>query len=120
MKRSLEDLIRAILKFRDERDWEQFHTPKDLAAAIAIESAELQERFLWKSPDEITADLTDDAKRAKVVDELADVLIFTLLLADRLDVAVDKAIYMKLAANALKYPISKSKGTAKKYDELPP
>ena len=118
MRRALDDLIHDIVKFRDERDWKQFHTPKDLAAAIAIESAELQERFLWKSNAEITADLADPAKRKKVVEELADVLIFTLLLADGLEVPVEEAIRQKLAANALKYPVAKSKGSAKKYDEL--
>lgn len=120
MNRSLAALIQDIVKFRDERDWKQFHTPKDLAAAIAIESAELQERFLWKSETDIAADLADPAKRDKVVEELADVLIFTLLLADRLDVPVDEAIRKKLAANALKYPVAKSKGTAKKYTEFHP
>jgi dCTP diphosphatase len=120
MKRSLDDLIRDILKFRDERDWEQFHTPKDLAAAIAIESAELQERFLWKSEAQISADLADPAKREKVIQEMADVLIFTLLLADRLGVSVDQAILRKLALNAEKYPVAQSRGTARKYDELLP
>lgn len=120
MKSSIGDLINEIVKFRDERDWRQFHTPKDLAAAIAIESAELQERFLWKSESDITADLADPVKRDKVVEELADILIYALLLADRLDVPVDQAILTKLAANALKYPVAASRGNAKKYDELPP
>ena len=120
MKRSLSDLISDIVKFRDERDWRQFHTPKDLAAAIAIESAELQERFLWKSEAEITADLADPAKRQLVVEEVADVLMFALLLADRLNIPVEEAIQQKLVANALKYPVAQSKGSAKKYTELNP
>ncbi len=118
MKQALDGLIAEIIKFRDERDWKQFHTPKDLAAAIAIESAELQERFLWKSEAEIANDLALPAKRAKVVEELADVLIFTLLLAERLEVDVEKAVREKLKANAVKYPVAQSKGTAKKYTEL--
>jgi len=118
MKRALDDLIHEIVQFRDERDWKQFHTPKDLAAAIAIESSELQERFLWKSEAQIAADLADSAKRQKVVDELADILIFALSLADRLDVDVEQAVRQKLAENALKYPVARSKGTAAKYTEL--
>ena len=75
-------------RFRDARDWSQFHTPKNLAAAIAIEAAELQERFLWKTDKEIDRDLKDAAKRDAVVEEVADILLFALLLADRLDIDV--------------------------------
>jgi|GEM_PF-1619682 len=76
----------AVARFRDDRDWSQFHTPKNLAAAIAIEAAELQERFLWKTDQEITETLADPAGRAGVVEELADVFMFALLMADRLEI----------------------------------
>lgn len=118
VKQALEGLMVDIIRFRDERDWKQFHTPKDLAAAIAIESAELQEKFLWKDKPQIADELADPARRQKVVEELADVMIFALLLADCLDVDVEKAIRAKLSTNALKYPVAKAKGTAKKYTEL--
>jgi len=74
---SLEALMSAICRFRDDRDWAQFHTPKNLAAAIAIEAAELQERFLWQANAEVDSDLTDTAKLAAVADEIADVVILT-------------------------------------------
>ena len=113
-----EPLLVLLRKFRDDRDWKQFHNPKDLAAAIAIEAGELQEHFLWKSKDEVAADLAAPAKRQEVVDELADVLICGLLLADFLGVDIDEAVRVKTAANARKYPVSKARGTARKYTEL--
>jgi NTP pyrophosphatase (non-canonical NTP hydrolase) len=111
-------LLGEILEFRDARDWKQFHTPKNLSAAIAIEAAELQEHFLWKTDDEVLVALSDPDKRNKVAEELADVIIFTLLLAERLDVDIDTVVRGKIRKNADKYPVKKSKGTAKKYTEL--
>lgn len=113
-----EPLLELLRTFRDDRDWKQFHHPKDLAAAIAIEAGELQEQFLWKTNDEVATDLLVPARRQAVVDELADVLICTLLLADRLGVDIDTAVREKTAANAKKYPVSKARGTARKYTEL--
>jgi len=113
-----EPLLELLRKFRDDRDWKQFHNPKDLAAAIAIEAGELQEHVLWKAKDEVAADLVAPAKRQEVVDELADVLICALLLADCLGVDIDEAVRTKTAANARKYPVSKARGTARKYTEL--
>lgn len=113
-----EPLLELLRKFRDDRDWGQFHNPKDLAAAIAIEAGELQEHFLWKTTDEVAADLAAPGRRQAVVDELADVLICALLLADCLGVDIDAAVRSKTAANARKYPVSKAKGTARKYTEL--
>lgn len=113
-----EPLLALLRTFRDDRDWKQFHHPKDLAAAIAIEAGELQERFLWKTNDEVAADLATPSRRQAVVDEVADVLICTLLLADRLGIDIDEAVRRKTAANAKKYPVSKAKGTARKYTEL--
>ena len=113
-----EPLLALLRTFRDDRDWKQFHNPKDLAAAIAIEAGELQEHFLWKTADEVSADLARPARRRAVVDEVADILICTLLLADCLGIDIDKAVRAKTAANARKYPVAKARGTARKYTEL--
>jgi len=118
MKRGWHSLLQEILKFRDQRDWKQFHTPKDLAAAIAIEAAELQEHFLWKSDLEVQAALRNAGKRNRVSEELADVVIFTLLLANELDVDIDAVVRQKLQTNEKKYPVEKARGTHKKYTEL--
>ena len=115
---TLADLVAAVCRFRDERDWSQFHTPKNLAAATAIEAAELQERFLWKTDAEVDRDLADAAKRAGVADEIADVVMFTMLLADRLGIDLAEAIAAKLAANEQKYPVNLARGNARKYTEL--
>jgi NTP pyrophosphatase (non-canonical NTP hydrolase) len=115
---SWQALSAEVRRFRDARDWAQFHTPKNLAAAIAIEAAELQEQFLWKTDKEIDRDIADGPKRAAVIDEIADVLMFALLLADRLEVDVAKAITHKLAANERKYPVALARGNARKYTEL--
>jgi NTP pyrophosphatase (non-canonical NTP hydrolase) len=115
---TLADLVAAVCRFRDERDWAEFHTPKNLAAATAIEAAELQERFLWKTDAEVDRDLADAAKRAGVADEIADVVMFAMLLADRLGIDLAEAITAKLAANEKKYPVNLARGNARKYTEL--
>jgi len=115
---SWQALMAEARRFRDARDWSQFHTPKNLAAAIAIEAAELQERFLWKTDKEVDRDLKDAAKRDAVVEEVADILLFALLLADRLDIDVGTAIADKLVANERKYPVALARGNARKYTEL--
>lgn len=109
MKES-EEIIQALLKFRNERDWEQFHNPKDLALAISIESAELLELFLWKNAVE--------ANTEKVKEELADIFSFAFLLAEKYGFDVKDIVLEKIIKNGEKYPVLKSKGTAKKYDEL--
>jgi NTP pyrophosphatase (non-canonical NTP hydrolase) len=106
----IQEIISELKKFRDERDWEQFHNPKDLALAINIEAAELLELFLWKN--------AEDANKEKVKQELADVLSFALLLADKYDLDVKQIILDKIKLNGEKYPVDKAKGTAKKYNEL--
>ncbi len=111
-------LLEKLREFRDARDWQQFHHPKDLAAAIAIEAGELQECFLWKTNAEIESELAKAKTFGNVVDELADVLIFVLLLADRLGIDVNHAVLAKIEANARKYPVSKAKGRSQKYTEL--
>jgi dCTP diphosphatase len=115
---TLAEIVAAVRRFRDDRDWAQFHTPKNLAAAIAIEAAELQERFLWKTDVEVDQDLADAAKLAGVADEIADVVMFAMLLADRLGIDLAEAITTKLAANERKYPVKLARGNARKYTEL--
>jgi NTP pyrophosphatase (non-canonical NTP hydrolase) len=106
----MDQIILELLKFRNERDWEQFHNPKDLALAISIESAELLELFLWKQAEE--------ADTEKVKEELADIFSFAFLLAEKFGFDVNEIVLEKIKKNGEKYPIDKSKGTAKKYDEL--
>jgi NTP pyrophosphatase (non-canonical NTP hydrolase) len=108
--KSLQDLILSLKKFRDERDWKQFHNSKDLALAISIEAAELNELFLWKNSEDVNVD--------QLKDELADVLAFAFLLADKHDLDIEEIVRTKLKKNELKYPIDRAKGTAKKYNEL--
>ena len=106
----IRELTESLLKFRDQRDWAQFHNPKDLALALNIEAGELLEAFLWKSSEE--------ADSEKVREELADVFAFAFLLAEKYDFDVKEIIQEKIEKNALKYPVSKAKGIAKKYTEL--
>jgi NTP pyrophosphatase (non-canonical NTP hydrolase) len=102
-----------LVKFRDERNWSQFHNTKDLALAISIEAAELNELFLWKSTEEC-----ENVDRNKLKEELADVFAFALLLAGKHGFDVKEIVLEKIKKNGEKYPIDKAKGTAKKYDEL--
>lgn len=106
----MKEVIDQLIRFRDERDWEQFHNSKDLALAINVEAGELLELFLWKDPA--------DANKEKIKEELADIFAFGLLLAEKYDFDIREIILEKIKQNAIKYPIEKSKGTAKKYDEL--
>ena len=111
-------LLRAILQFRDLRDWGQFHTPKDLAAAVSIETSELQELFLWKTEPQI-ADLVKSAKgKNRLAEEVGDVLIYLLLFSHEVGIDAVQAAHRKLVANAKKYPVNLSKGKATKYTEL--
>ncbi|MEM9984845.1 MAG: nucleotide pyrophosphohydrolase [Bacteroidota bacterium] len=106
----IQALIQEIVQFRDDRDWAQFHNGKDLSICLAVEAAELQEVFLWKDPEEV------DRERLK--EELADVLICSLLLVEKYQLDFPTIIRDKLALNAQKYPVEKAKGSAKKYTEL--
>src|SRR6185295_12599617 len=99
----INNLINALLKFRDERDWEQFHDSKNLAAAISIEAAELNELFLWKDVKE-----SEKIDKEKIKEELADVLAFALLLANKHGFDVKKIVLDKIKQNAEKYPVSKA------------
>lgn len=112
------EIVATVCRFRDARDWAQFHTPKNLAAALAIEAAELQERFLWKTDSEVDRELGDTATKAGVAEEIADVVMFAMLLSDRLGIDLAEAITAKLAANERKYPVKLARGNARKYTEL--
>lgn len=111
-----ETVLKELLEFRRRRDWEQFHTPKELAAALTIEAGELLEAFQWKTDEEVTR-LLNGSSRERVVDEIADVAIVLSYLCHDLKVDVDAAVLSKLRKNEAKYPIEKSYGNAKKYDE---
>ena len=108
-----EKTVEAVKNFRDERDWRQFHNPKDLAISISLEAAELLEVFQWSA-----ADLECDDRIDKVREELADVLCYAILLADRCGLDLDEIICEKVKKNAEKYPVSVARGNKAKYTEL--
>ena len=112
------ELKTCLLAFVRERDWEQFHSPKNLSMALAAESGELMEHFLWATPEQSRAIAADPAKRGKIADELADVVIYALEFANITGLDVAAAIEAKMATNAKKYPVEKAKGRADKYTEL--
>jgi len=115
-KNNIAELMKEILKFRDNRDWKQFHDPKNLAEAIAIESGELLEHFLWKTPEQ-SREISKE-KREKLAAEIADILIFSMLFAHETGIDIGKAILDKIQHNESRYPVDKAKGSAKKYTEL--
>ncbi|MEW5821886.1 MAG: nucleotide pyrophosphohydrolase [Cyanobacteriota bacterium] len=114
----IDKLTEQILKFRDDRDWEQFHNLKDLSIGLNIESSELMELFLWKNADEVNDFISNEDNKTKVEDELADIFIFCLLVANKIDADIEKIVQLKLEKNSKKYPVDKSKGSAKKYNQI--
>ena len=106
----LEELREAIVQFTQERDWDQFHNGKDLALALSIEAAELNEAFLWKDASKVNVE--------KVKEELADIFNYAILIADKYDLDIRQIVLDKLKKNAEKYPVEKAYGSAKKYNEL--
>lgn len=106
----IQEITDLLIRFRDERNWEQFHNSKDLALALSIEAAELNELFLWKR--------TEDVNVEKLKEELADVLIFAFLLARTHNLSIKDIMMNKIRLNEEKYPAGKAKDTAKKYSEL--
>lgn len=106
----IKEIIDKLIEFRNERDWEKFHNPKDLALAINIEAGELLELFLWKNAEE--------ANKEKVKEELADVFAFAFLLAEKYNFDVKEIVLEKIKQNGEKYPVNKAKGIANKYNEL--
>ncbi len=117
MGRDLQDIIDSLLEFRRERDWEQFHRPKDLAISIVLEAAELLEEFQWKTDEEVRKYLAGGGL-GPVREELADVVIYLLLMSHDLGIDLLAAVKDKIRKNEEKYPVSKAKGSAKKYDKL--
>lgn len=109
----MKSTIEKINQFRDDRDWRKFHNEKDLAISISLEASELLELFQWKQSEEVT---TKSLNRIK--EELADVFIYSIMLADNLGLNIEKIIDEKLENNAVKYPVEISKGSNKKYNEL--
>ncbi len=116
MADSLAELQDAVDAFVAERDWAQFHTPKNLAMAVAIEAGELMEHFLWSTGDESA--VPDARKKEQIGNEIGDVLIYLLRLGRVLDIDIIAAVHDKLLVNREKYPVAKAKGTAKKYLDL--
>ncbi|MCJ0952534.1 nucleotide pyrophosphohydrolase [Mammaliicoccus sciuri] len=107
------EILKEINQFRDERNWRQFHNEKDLSLSISLEAAELLELFQWKSSEEVV-----DNKQERLAEELADVLIYSYMLADNLDFDINDIIRKKLKKNAEKYPVEKSKNRNNKYNDL--
>ncbi len=115
---TLAELKTRVLAFAKERDWEQFHAPKNLSMALAAEAGELMEHFLWAETNASREIVRDPAKRAKIEEELADVVIYALEFANIAGIDVAAAIERKMAANAQKYPVEKARGRSDKYTEL--
>lgn len=113
---SLERLRQAIVQFADERDWDQFHNPKNVVMALAVEAAELLEHFQWRTPEE-AASLSAEEKEAVAL-EAADVLLYLLRLCDKLGIDLGAAAQRKIALNEQKYPVDKARGRSTKYDKL--
>lgn len=109
----IQETINQIIKFRDDRNWRQFHNPKDLAISISLEAAELLEVFQWSGADTLC-----ESKRDKIKEELADVLNYCVLMADVCGLDLDEIVREKLKRNNEKYPVEKAKDSAKKYTEL--
>ena len=108
-----QELIDALVTFRDQRDWQQFHDTKNLAVALSIEAAELNELFLWKDVKD-----SEQVDKEKIKEELADVFAYAFLLAEKQGLDVKKIVLDKIAKNAIKYPVDKSKGNSQKYTQL--
>ena len=112
---TLDALTSQLIAFRDERDWQQFHNPKDLAAALSIEAAELQELFLWKKVEDLATE--SPKQRERIEEEIADIASFLLLLCNELKIDLADALQRKIAKNAEKYPAETVRGSSKKYNE---
>jgi NTP pyrophosphatase (non-canonical NTP hydrolase) len=115
---TLTDLIAVAAKFRDDRDWKQFHSPKDLAANLCIEAAELLELTQWRTGEALIDHLKSPPMREAFEDEMADVLLTLLLLAHDQEIDLASAFARKMKKNEAKYPVEKSKGRSEKYDRL--
>lgn len=108
-----QNTVDMILKFRDDRDWKQFHNPKDLAISLSLEAAELLEVFQWSGTDVVCAD-----KKEKIAEELADVLVYCALMAEECGLDMDEIVQKKMEINNKKYPVEKAKGKSDKYNRI--
>lgn len=113
----IHELKHKLSKFRDDRDWAQFHSPKNLAMALSVEAGELLEQFLWLKDDETAKLLEDSRKKSNIEQEIADVFMYTLLLAESMGIDVIDAARKKIAINEARYPADRVRGSAKKYNE---
>jgi dCTP diphosphatase len=112
----INELTDKIVNFRDDRDWKQFHNPKDLAMSLLLEAAEVLEHFQWKSPEEMAEHINNN--KGDIAEELADTLYWILLMSRDLDIDIKQALELKLKKNEEKYPIEKAKGNHLKYTRL--
>lgn len=115
---TLDELTERLIAFRDSRDWRQFHTLKDLILSLNLEASELLELTQWKTAEQFESEAKTDLMRQRLTEECADVLLYLLLIAERAGIDLQAAAAQKIAANELKYPVDKARGTAKKYTEL--
>jgi NTP pyrophosphatase (non-canonical NTP hydrolase) len=107
-----------LREFAKDREWDQFHTPKNLSMALAVEASELMELFQWLKPEESISIMNDNETAQKVRDEIADIVVYTSRIADILEIDLEEAVWTKMEANAAKYPVDKSKGRSTKYTDL--
>ncbi|MFZ1987643.1 MAG: nucleotide pyrophosphohydrolase [Minisyncoccia bacterium] len=112
----IQDLITAIVAFRDARDWKQFHNPKDCAISLSLEASEVLEHFQWKNKEEIEEHILKN--KEDIAEEIADVLCWVLLMSHDLEIDIGEAFHKKLTKNDAKYPVEKSKGKHTKYNQL--
>lgn len=115
---SIEELTRQLITFRDDRDWRQFHSLKDLILSLSLEASELLELTQWKSESAFDEESMTEEMQQRLREECADVFNYLLLIAERAGIDLQQAAAEKIAANAVKYPIEKSRGTSVKYDKL--
>jgi len=114
--KDIQALTDFLIAFRNERNWAQFHNSKDLAIALSIEAAELNEIFLWRKVEEVEE--VERVEKQKIADELADILVYALMFAHRNGFDIEEIIRNKMKKNGEKYPVEKARGSAKKYDQL--
>jgi NTP pyrophosphatase (non-canonical NTP hydrolase) len=110
-------LALALRAFAAERDWDQFHTPKNLATSISVEAAELLELFQWSRGQQGWHEIADPSLRARIEDELADILLYLIRFADKAGIVLETIAERKIASNAAKYPVDRFRGSDRKYDE---
>ena len=114
--KSIKQMTEEIIQFRDERDWKQFHNPKDFAISLSLEAAEVLEHFQWKTADELEIYVKEN--KEDISDELADVLYWVISMAEMLDINLSDAFSKKMKKNEAKYPVEKAKGKKLKYNKL--